>query len=880
MLPWFRSTAWLLAGARTVTLTAPAELLLLHRDADPRPAVRATVEERGVAVVVDPFGPSRVGRIAAIRLGLADDRSMVTFDATLGPLVLEDVRAKVVDGDEVVIGLAALPELAVHLDPAEGVLRLWRASDVDRLGPLPTSLPQNDGRRRWPDGVLSGAVLDAAARTSKAAVSGAWRGGRYRGTSSGLDPRHVLPVEPGGPQRLGGDALATLDLRCGPGAATCRVEPALTHWTSDPLTVTERRLEALVAHQERATAWEVPERPPDDISVPSGQGGSSWRMRRWLELSDVAWAAGDMDAALWAADVASRHAGDLCEAWMIRGERVLRAAPAEGHASTGAQAAMPFLARAVEHLGLHEQDVAGYALPQAESCRGAAGVLDEARLADGAGADAMGTPVVRAVALLEAGAPAQADVALRAHMADGAEATATSLAVHALVQLALHRPGPARAAIERLAEDPDGDTLWGATIALQVLAELDGAEAAIATLRTAGAGPAWQAVADRAAGAPRPEGGLGLGLGVPEGAQHPLARQVAIRLARSPGDPTGWALAAWLGVDPPRAAPSLDGAIAAGWLGAPDAEAQLAAWPLAAHVLAMVSVSTAEPEAEPEADMDPQPFVEGPAPSRTTNPEDGVVSPEPSLQEPDMIPIIAVAAVAADFDHTHATFGQFLDGAVSQAGVDYGALAARRDTLDAYLNQVAAADASSFDNSQKIALYVNAYNAYTLQTMLDAGPEVSIRDLDGGKVWDTRTFPVAGAEMTLNQMEHGHARKLADGRIHAAVNCASKGCPPLPPSPLTGSGMDAQLHTAAKRWADTNAYVLTGDTIALSKIFDWYGDDFANVKGERDLPGVGGKAEQAIWFLVDYVDEPTKAKLLSGEITATWGEYDWSRNSK
>jgi len=879
MLPWFRTTAWLLAGARTVTLTAPAELPLLHRDADPRPAVHATVEERGVAVVVDPFGPSRVGRIAAIRLGLADGRSMVTFDATLGPLVLEDVRAEVVDGDEVVIGLAALPQLAVHLDPAAGVLRLWRASDVDRLGPLHTALPQVDERRTWPDGILTGATLDAAESTSQAPVPGAWRGGRYRGAAPGLDPRHPVHVVPSDASRLGGDALTTLDLRCGPGAATCRLDPALTHWTSNPLIVTERRLEALAGFQERATDWDVPKRPPDDVSVPTGQSGSSWRMRRWLELSDAAWGAGDTDAAQWAADVATRHGGDHCEGWMIRGERWLRGGAGTTDAGTsGPTVAIPFLARATEHLQLHEAGTPGYTVPQSEACRGAAVLLDEARLADGSPAEALTTPLVRAVALLEADAPRRADAALRDHLARGGAATSTFLAVHALVQLALHRPGPARATIERLAEDPDGDSLWVATIALHVLAELDGSEAAVAALRTAGSGPAWQAVADRAAGAPRPDGALRLDLEVPDGGTPPLATQVALRLARSPGDATGWALAEWLGVDPPQAAPSLDAAIVAGWLDAPDADVRLAAWPVAAHVLAMVSV----PAADPEAGMDPPPPAEGLVPSRTTNPEDGVVSPEPSLQEPDMIPIIAVAAVAAaaDFDHTHATFAQFLDGTVSQAGVDYGALAARRDTLNAYLSQVAEADASSFDNSQTIALYVNAYNAYTLQTMLDAGPGVSIRDLDGGKVWDHRTFPVAGAELTLNQMEHGHARKLADGRIHAVVNCASKGCPPLPPTPLTGSGMDAQLNTAAKRWADTNAYVLTGDTVALSKIFDWYGDDFANVKGERDLPGVEGKAEQAIWFLVAHVDEPTKAKLLSGEITATWADYDWSRNSK
>jgi hypothetical protein len=237
------------------------------------------------------------------------------------------------------------------------------------------------------------------------------------------------------------------------------------------------------------------------------------------------------------------------------------------------------------------------------------------------------------------------------------------------------------------------------------------------------------------------------------------------------------------------------------------------------------------------------------------------------------------AAFAVDFDHTHAALERVLDGAVSTAGVDYGLVATRREKLDAYLGQVKAAETSGWTDAQKLALYVNAYNAWTLRLMLDEGPPNSIMDLDGGKVWDTRRFPVAGRELTLNQMEHENARKLADGRVHAVVNCASKGCPPLPPEPLTAPGVEAQLDDAARRWASTNAFTLDGDTVRLSKIFDWYGDDFAS-EGTGDLPGVEGKAENAIWFLSRYVDEPTKTRLLSGSLTADWLEYDWSLNRR
>ncbi len=244
-----------------------------------------------------------------------------------------------------------------------------------------------------------------------------------------------------------------------------------------------------------------------------------------------------------------------------------------------------------------------------------------------------------------------------------------------------------------------------------------------------------------------------------------------------------------------------------------------------------------------------------------------------------MILLTTLAASAAAFDHDHAGLTRFLAGAVDPAGVDYGKLALRRDQLERYLESVATVDASGFTKPQRLALLVNAYNAYTLQLMLDEGPPESITDLDGGKVWDTRKFVVAGESLTLNEIEHGRARKLADGRIHAVVNCASKGCPPLPPRALSADGVDAQLDAATRVWTATNAYSWSGDTVRLSKIFDWYGEDFAN-EDRGDLPRLDGKQEDAVWFLSRYVDPSTKDRLLSGTIQADWQDYDWSLNRR
>lgn len=232
------------------------------------------------------------------------------------------------------------------------------------------------------------------------------------------------------------------------------------------------------------------------------------------------------------------------------------------------------------------------------------------------------------------------------------------------------------------------------------------------------------------------------------------------------------------------------------------------------------------------------------------------------------------------FDHTHAQLAAVLNGAVSDAGVDYGMVSARRQALDAYLADLATAPVSSFTAPQQIAFWVNAYNALTIDLILDSGRPRSIQDLDGGKVWSTRAFQVGGERLTLDQIENQKARPLAgDGRVHAVLNCASKGCPPLPPTPLSASTLQRQLDEGARRWARINAFRVEGTTVALSSVFDWYGDDFARER-KGDLPKVDGDAEAALWFLARFVDEPTRALLTGGTLTATWAPYDWSLNQR
>ena len=246
---------------------------------------------------------------------------------------------------------------------------------------------------------------------------------------------------------------------------------------------------------------------------------------------------------------------------------------------------------------------------------------------------------------------------------------------------------------------------------------------------------------------------------------------------------------------------------------------------------------------------------------------------------------LAVGAALADepgFDASFARFGRVLAGAVDDRGqVDYGVIAARRAELDGFLVDVAAAPVATLSRAEKTALWLNAYNAITLRVILDGGVPRSIQDLDGGKVWTTRRFTVGGETLTLDAIENQRLRPLGDPRFHAALVCAAKGCPPLSPRPFAASDLDAALDAAARRWVATTAYSAdrAAGTVALSMIFDWYGEDFvAGRKG--DLTKVDGDAEAALWFLSRYAPVEDAAWLVSGRVATTWKVYDWSLNRR
>lgn len=222
------------------------------------------------------------------------------------------------------------------------------------------------------------------------------------------------------------------------------------------------------------------------------------------------------------------------------------------------------------------------------------------------------------------------------------------------------------------------------------------------------------------------------------------------------------------------------------------------------------------------------------------------------------------------------------NGASTQ--VDYAGFMRDKPLLDDYLSELTKVEQTTFDSwsdNHQLAFLINAYNAHTIALILTEYPDItSIRDLGSffSSPWKKEIAPLLGEIRTLDDIEHNLIRgdnKYQEPRIHFAVNCASIGCPALREESYTGDKLETQLQEQTQRFlADKTRNYLLDDTLYLSKIFSWYGDDFEQGwQGAHSIEAFIGLYSDALGL-----SEMQANKLISGDMSISFNEYDWRLN--
>jgi Protein of unknown function, DUF547 len=174
--------------------------------------------------------------------------------------------------------------------------------------------------------------------------------------------------------------------------------------------------------------------------------------------------------------------------------------------------------------------------------------------------------------------------------------------------------------------------------------------------------------------------------------------------------------------------------------------------------------------------------------------------------------------------------------------VDYKGFIRDSAELNRYLNVLQAAHPNdkNWSKNEQMAYWINAYNAFTVQLIVQHYPVESIKDVKRGvpfvnTVWDIKFIHLQGFTYDLNNIEHNILRPVyKDARIHAAVNCASYSCPKLRPEAYTASRLEEQLDDSMRKFInDPVRNRITPEKAELSEIFKWFKGDF-----ERDAGSV------------------------------------------
>jgi hypothetical protein len=231
---------------------------------------------------------------------------------------------------------------------------------------------------------------------------------------------------------------------------------------------------------------------------------------------------------------------------------------------------------------------------------------------------------------------------------------------------------------------------------------------------------------------------------------------------------------------------------------------------------------------------------------------------------------LCVAAAATTFgqksDNWVESYNRLLAKYVTSGGVKYAewkANAADIQALQAAVDGIAKENAAAMEKKAQLAFYINAYNAWILHEALGKYPTKSVKDALF-TFFTGKRITVAGQQTSFNALEKETIRsKFSEPRVHFALNCASRSCPPLNRQAFSGDKLEGELETLAKGYVNSDKGVrfnAATKTAELSKIFDWYKDDF---KGD------GGP--------VAFINK-RRSSPIPADAKISYQDYDWGLN--
>ncbi len=234
----------------------------------------------------------------------------------------------------------------------------------------------------------------------------------------------------------------------------------------------------------------------------------------------------------------------------------------------------------------------------------------------------------------------------------------------------------------------------------------------------------------------------------------------------------------------------------------------------------------------------------------------------------------AVSAAQPNNAPDHSLFTQVLRDHVKDGAVNYKAL--KTDARFAqYIAILQKSDPATIPEQHRLAFWINAYNAFTIQYVINKYPIKSLMNklsyATGGGTFKTKFIEINGKKYSLNDIENDIIRPMGDPRIHFALVCGAKSCPPLRAEAYEGERLGAQMDEQGRIFmsqTDKNRFDFEKKEIYISKIFDWFKDDF-----KKD-----GKTE--LDFISRYLPQEQAQMLLANAaaLKVKHTEYDWDLN--